>query len=302
MRKTCRKGSGGLCRRVHAFTLVELLVVIGIIALLISMLLPALSKARQSAGLVACASQMRQIGIAWTAYHTDNNGWLLASQKQFPSNGGYGGTLYDNTNGDLQQYGWWYNTLVEGYLKSYNVVNCPSRDVSIADWPIANFLSGPFGKMAALQFDNTDGNLRGHCDYQGFWCCNYSYPGAVFGASQIWPASTPANLAAWGPKKIYGGETSLKEMCRSAATLSTTSMGGKSINEVVVATDGSDTLNGGSNTNGGDLYYPLRWKIHDRTGQRMNVLFVDGHVSTVQKGDVEMCYALDSVPIFFAKD
>ena len=63
-------------REIGAFTLVELLVVIGIIALLISILMPSLSKARKAAQEVQCESNLRQLGIGAFMYADSNKGQL----------------------------------------------------------------------------------------------------------------------------------------------------------------------------------------------------------------------------------
>lgn len=60
--------------RSHGFTLIELLVVISIISLLVAILLPALSSARETARRIACASNMRQAGIIYAIYNEDEDG------------------------------------------------------------------------------------------------------------------------------------------------------------------------------------------------------------------------------------
>ncbi len=111
------------------FTLVELLVVIGIIAILVAIILPALQKARAAANDVACQSNLRQIGMVGTMYANDWKGVLIhngvvASQRDAngnPNGGqrGYHYLSYTNWDDKLRE-------MLKIVPASYGtVLNCP---------------------------------------------------------------------------------------------------------------------------------------------------------------------------------
>src|SRR5689334_14067767 len=85
------RSRSGFRRRFGGFTLIELLVVISIIALLVGMLLPALSQSREAARQSICGTQMRGLGQGIANYTTDYNGW---SPNEMP-NPDVNGTGFD---------------------------------------------------------------------------------------------------------------------------------------------------------------------------------------------------------------
>src|SRR5437762_3403184 len=120
--------------RWQGFTLVELLVVIGIIALLIGILLPALNKARESARIIKCMSNLRTIGQASLQYSIDNNNYFLPS------------IIWKDAGGGSNKADWWAHLLM---YKKY----LPRQNVDSDTSPMA------FGSVLVFLFDGKEWNV-----------------------------------------------------------------------------------------------------------------------------------------------
>jgi prepilin-type N-terminal cleavage/methylation domain-containing protein/prepilin-type processing-associated H-X9-DG protein len=110
-----------IARPCRGFTLVELLVVIGIIAVLIALLLPALNSARKQANSVSCMSNLRQMGLAMAMYI---NEW-----KHYPGH-------IDRRAGTIE-FAVWPTRLRKHMNGNHGVFRCPSQTTEF-DWPINN--------------------------------------------------------------------------------------------------------------------------------------------------------------------
>lgn len=232
-------------RKAVGFTLVELLVVIGIIAMLIAILMPALSKAREQAKTVQCLSQLRQIGITANSYVAENKGVLFPcyySQNNVPPG------ITPPTTASLQD-------ILLAYLKI-------RAEYSQVIWTCPNAIPGTL-----MQYPQTYGcNETTNPRYE--WVLNVGFPTLI----PITKVRRPSEVVM------------VADAAQSSGTQARTSGGWLSftgdvnyIGDKTKAASYIEFLPTWDNTDFGT--YHMRWRHNNN--RMANVLFIDGHGETV---------------------
>ena len=248
----------------RAFTLVELLVVIGIIGVLISIMLPVMARVRQHSVAVQCASNLRQIAIGFRSYADGNRGWCVPLRMPLIKGSR---NLYNLGNG-LQYRPRWYE-LTASYSKNYAF-----REPSVSDDDSREIDNPVFLCPGEPEWKNSRNYAYGY---------NYQFLGNCREKSKSKYINYPVNFA-----RIRAAETVF------AADSMGTAAGHNVQDRTAYQNDGSHVITAYGNhgyiidpprlTADSDYAEANHRRPSDRSGpdprhrKRANVAFCDGHV------------------------
>ncbi|MBL9134992.1 MAG: prepilin-type N-terminal cleavage/methylation domain-containing protein [Verrucomicrobiales bacterium] len=236
-------------RLAPGFTLIELLVVIAIIAILASMLLPALAKAKEKGKSTACINNMRQMAIAQRVYSDEFDGRYVH-------------TFQVRGNNDFRKG--WFNFL-QPYQQTTNLLLCPNKTKKFKE-TVALYPSDQQDKAVS----NYAMNFRlGGCDWPSVWDVR-DWPG-VRDAGIRNPSGT-VHITDGGSRPL-----NTRDRFKCVTPASTEKPGCW-----IVHDPANDQPCSGCVTSTGD---PNWGGPHLRHNQRSNVLFADSHVETKRASD-----------------
>ncbi|MCL2647023.1 MAG: prepilin-type N-terminal cleavage/methylation domain-containing protein [Phycisphaerales bacterium] len=278
-------------RKSRAFTLIELLVVVAIVALLIALLLPQLSKARDIAKRAKCQSNLKGIGFAINAYTSQNDeimperNWMFLRANMFgkgvQGRYNYDWNTNDNKQGDLVWSTWVEQLVADGCAPFIRV----SSDYGVATYGLGQYALCGRGIFRCPAWDNTlVGVANGTNDQLGdvgtgtpnvgyglLWnisssLCEISgpntgraYPPGM--AGQVDPGSVFATIN--GSPPLYAGSPNARKIYRRNVHM---------IPSHIIAYDGWVCRNNNNPWNAGPQY-----GIYKRHFGAPNYLFGDGH-------------------------